>query len=55
MNFETLTVAEPTADRTSNIARRNGTVVVKDSNTGAIQLPVALQHNDPSPRRNGTL
>ena len=47
--YETnLTVAEPTADRTVTLPDESGTVVVKDSNTGAIQLPVGTTAQRPA-------
>ena len=48
-NFETtLTVEDPTADRTVTLPDESGTVVVKDSNTGAIQLPVGTTAQRPA-------
>ena len=48
-NFETtLTVEDPTADRTVTLPNESGTVVVKDSNTGAIQLPVGTTAQRPA-------
>ena len=48
-DFETiLTVEDPTADRTVTLPDESGTVVVKDSNTGAIQLPVGTTAQRPA-------
>jgi len=47
--FETtLTVTDPTADRTITLPDATGTVVIKDSNTGAIQLPVGTTAQRPA-------
>ncbi|OUW04048.1 MAG: hypothetical protein CBD16_02715 [Betaproteobacteria bacterium TMED156] len=43
-----LQVTEPTADRTITLPDETGTVVTKDSNTGAIQLPVGTTAERPA-------
>ena len=54
--FETtLTVVDPTADRTITLPNETGTVVTKDSTTGAIQIPVGTTAQRPASPSQGMI
>ena len=51
----TLTAEDPTADRTITLPNETGTVVTKDSTTGAIQIPVGTTAQRPASPSQGMI